>query len=141
MVLHDSVALALFRASRNRGSDPYGCPGAGAAGAAEEWGGEERERGSGPTTRRRSSVRVIELHGRGVPISGTGLSAAFNCITISSRNSKTRRDFSARSTSFVLAYLFLGADFDRGLRGTWVQMSPFEGNRYYQRDSVGLLIF
>lgn len=33
------------------------------------------------------SVRVIELHGRGVPISGTVLSAAFNCVSISSRNS------------------------------------------------------
>lgn len=130
MVLHDSVALALFRASRNRGSDPYGRPGAGAAGAAEEWGGEERERGSGLTTRRRSSVRVIELHGRGVPISGAGLSAAFNCITISSRDSKTRRDFSARPTATAPAYLFLAGDEDRGSRRS------VGIDRYFSRESL-----
>lgn len=51
---------------------------------------EERDE-ERPTTRyaspSSSPVRVIELHGRGVPISGTALSAAFNCVSISSRNS------------------------------------------------------
>lgn len=55
-----------------------------------KWGGWERDE-AWPTTRCRSPVRVIELHGRGVPISGAALSAAFNCVSISSRNS-TRAD-------------------------------------------------
>lgn len=51
-----------------------------------KWGDWERDE-ERPTTRCRSPVRVIELHGRGVPISGAALSAAFNCVSISSRNS------------------------------------------------------
>lgn len=37
--------------------------------------------------------RVIPLRGRGVPISGLGSSAAFNCVSISSRESAPRRLF------------------------------------------------
>lgn len=37
--------------------------------------------------------RVILLHGRGVPISGVGSSAAFNCVSISSRESAPKRLF------------------------------------------------
>lgn len=41
----------------------------------------------------RRGGRVIPLHGRGVPISGVGSSAAFNCVSISSRESTPRRLF------------------------------------------------
>lgn len=89
-VLHDSMPLALFRAHLE--IEPL--PPCRENGVTEE---RDEER---PTTRYPllvplPLVRVIELHGRGVPISGTALSAAFNCVSISSRElDGSRPDFS-----------------------------------------------
>lgn len=61
------------------------------------------------TPPRPSLVRVIELHGRGVPISGTALSAAFNCVSISSREPTRLFDFdvSGRTDLWILDELIL----------------------------------
>lgn len=90
LVLHDSVALALFRANVIEALRLTGLRRDGEGGSRMGWLRPRDE--VRPTTRCcRSAVRVIELHGRGVPISGVGLSAAFNCVSISSLYS-TRAD-------------------------------------------------